>query len=310
MGFGTYAEEAAQTSKSAAVPVETTGLGITTIAACLATGEQNLQLEPFWNAINEEQQTFIENLLPVARRLAESLPVETAFSDKAEVLNEFFRARGFTIEFQPFRPDEYGAAAVMKLTVVWREEGVEDALIVNDQRYQSAVFDTESGVTAFRVPGHSEPIALLETKDGKKMLLTKLGDTLAQGSALELFLRARELVKHPERTPVANGGLIFPATELDAKPDLSWFLGAWTLSSGIRRCKISQAFQQIKLKMDHIGARIEEATGMGFALECMRTPLPKITIDGPYLAALLVPVDREDEVACAFRVGPDAWIKA
>lgn len=308
MGFGTYTEEATQTSKSAVVPVQTTGLGITTIAACLATGEQNLQLDPHWNAVNNEQQTFIADLLPVARRLAESLPVEAVFSDVAEVINEFFRARGFNIKLNTFKDDEAGFAAVMNLAIQWAKPGVPHTLNVDGKTFQSAVMHQTHGITAFRVPGHPEPIAILETKQGERMLFTKLDNKLSACTALELFLRARELVKHPERTSVPNSGLVFPAVELDSKPDISWLLGAWTLSP-VRRFKISQAVQQIKLKMDHLGAVIKEATGVGIQSESYIPPQPKIVIDGPYLAALLAPVDREDEVVCVFRVGPDAWIK-
>ncbi len=300
-------------NKSVVAAVTSAAAGFTTVAGCIELGENNLNLVPDWHVggareSKANQTWFIANL-PAFRALAHTLPLKGVFSNNADVVNDFLAEEGFSIKLEPLNQDEYGMASTLKLASKWKVAGHETVLTAFDGKdYIAAHLDSVDH--GKRVPGHEPPVVILETQDEIRYLVTELDD-LSDLDGPGLFTAARALLEgHSAGQYVGCEGLTFPKVNLNVQPDIGYLLGLNTVTQGGQPCVVSQAKQQIKLEMDHLGAKVEEATAMGMQLESCMAPQPPIELKRPFLVAVLVPVDGKHEVALAFRVAPDAWTTA
>lgn len=89
----------------------------------------------------------------------------------------------------------------------------------------------------------------------------------------------------------------------DLKPDLNWLKGI-----GIGKgYSLTQALQQLKLRLDHEGAIVKEAAA-GFASRGMPRHL---YINGPMAVSLVARVpNRAPVVLLTGLYGPDCWVSA
>ena len=67
----------------------------------------------------------------------------------------FLRAHGFSMELEPFAPDEFGVAAVFEVVLAWLETGKAHTIVRADGKTYPGVL-LEHDMSAFTVPGHEK----------------------------------------------------------------------------------------------------------------------------------------------------------
>jgi hypothetical protein len=95
---------------------------------------------------------------------------------------------------------------------------------------------------------------------------------------------ARELSRTARHGAAAFGGLRFPMVDLNQQVDINWLKKMSTYALG-ETWEISQAKQQTKLRMNHLGARAQSAVAIGgMMITSVRPPdPPDLVIDRPFM---------------------------
>ncbi len=98
-------------------------------------------------------------------------------------------------------------------------------------------------------------------------------------AGFDLIAKAQQLAggKRPGRE---FGGLVFPMVDLDQKIDIAWLIGLYTCRDDGQPARVLQALQQIKLRMNELGARAESAAAIEIA---KGMPQPDHVINRPFL---------------------------
>ncbi len=229
-----------------------------------------------WNAINEQQRQYLE-IFEIVRKEVGLIPeIETTASFVANVLNEFLRRHGFSIELKPFAPDEFGVAAVFQLVLAWFKAGKAQNITRSDGKTYPGVL-MEDDVPSFTIPGHGNPAISLPTKTADKVYLTMIEkpvDEFALIATARQFMATRQQAKTTQ--------VLFPMVDLDRKVELEWLKGMWTMPQSGPQLKVTQALRQTKVKMNEEGVRIEEAVAVGIAFAAFILPNRHV-IDRPFL---------------------------
>lgn len=229
-----------------------------------------------WNAVNEQQRRYLE-IFEIVRNEVTLIPeIETKASFVAEVLNEFLRVHGFSIELDPFAPDEFGVAAVFQLVLAWLIAGKAHDVVKPDGKTYPGVL-MENDVPSFAVPGHENPVICLSTKIEDKVYLTMIEkpvDEFAMIATARQFMATRQVARATE--------VQFPMVDLDLKVELEWLKGMWAMPQSGPRLKVTQALRQTRVKMNEEGVRIEEAVATRIAFAAVFFPNRHV-IDRPFL---------------------------
>jgi hypothetical protein len=229
-----------------------------------------------WNPVNEQQCRYLE-IFEIARTEVGSISeIEAKGSFVAEVLNAFLRTHGFSIELEPFAPDEFGVAAVFEVVLAWLETGKAHPIVRTDGKTYAGVL-MEHDMPAFTVPGHENPVISLPTKTADIVYLTMIGkpaDEFAMVATARRFMATRQQARTTQ--------VLFPMVDLDVKVALEWLNGMWTLPQSGPRLKVTQALRQTKVKMNEEGVRIQEAVAVGIAFAAVFLPHRHV-IDRPFL---------------------------
>lgn len=249
-----------------------------TLASCLVKFEDFLGPNRRWESVNVDQGTFITLFDVLRDQLSSFSPeeLENAISWDHEELNKFLEDRGFPGKFEPFDSDTFGAAAVLKVQVEWLARGEQTRISYEGNEYSA--FSISEGVRILSAPCHDQPIARVETKSGDVVYLT-VHDRIG---GFELDRRIREIEQNA--TPAWGSELIAPCVNLEDEPDLSYLIDMGTVSDKVRagqRVRVSQAFQINRLKMNHLGAKVESGAGMAVSFECVAPP--PLMIDKPFI---------------------------
>jgi hypothetical protein len=229
-----------------------------------------------WNPVNEQQRRYLE-IFVIARTEIGSIPeIEARGSFVAEVLNAFLRAHGFSLELEPFAPDEFGVAAVFEVVLAWLENGKAHTIVRADGKTYPGVL-LEHDMPAFTVPGHENPVIRLPTKTADSVYLTMIEKPADE---FAMIATARQVMA--TRQQAGTTQVLFPMVDLDVKVALEWLKGMWTLPQSGPRLKVTQALRQTKVKMNEEGVRIEEAAAVGIAFAAVFLPHRHV-IDRPFL---------------------------
>ncbi len=292
--------EAAQTKTNTATSV------VYPIVGALVAAEKELGPHRPWKALDEVQHQFIELAFAPGRDEVSDMPeLESIASQDIATVNRFLRDRGFVIELKPTgAAGEIGIASVLKLMLEWLEKGIETGVrLQNTDRMFPAVL-LKKGIEFLELPDHFEPIVRIETVSGDVVYLTMTDEAVAEeelnGFALRIMSGTKpSLQQYP--------GVIFPMIDLDLQPDLGWLIGLSTFGRDGRIAVITQAVQQTKFCMDHVGAKVESAVAMmisrGISLDA---PKPH-TIDRPFLAVVARPFLTQP-IFVGY-LGTDCWKK-
>lgn len=256
-----------------------------------------------WSPINKEQERFLRHFgtdLGVGRKESELLKalegvtLKTKAAKSADVLREFLAAEGFNLPVRDFKPDEAGAAAVLKILLKWLAAG-ERLEIIGERtggRYPAFKITRSrklDNVAFFKARG---PVAMLRTKSGIRVHVTPLNEELAGLDLLEWAIDISQAL----HSGGEYDGVVIPMVSMDHEVDITWLQGMWTLGQFV-----AQALQQTRLRMNHLGALAESA-----AVVTTRKALSEtLTIKGPFV--LWMEVDGFSQPLFTAHITEEDW---
>lgn len=271
------------------------------IISALVEAETELGKDRQWNPVNKTQENFLNTIFADTRDEVASIPeIESTSSRSHEVINNFLRERGFSIQLSPFQcPDDFGVASVLKLALEWLIKGKATTIQSKGVIYPAVRMDAK-GINFYSSPGHNHPVVIIKTKSGDEVCLTMVDEPLSQE---ELSSKATGIFKTLHNSTEQFAGLIFPMIDLDQQPDISWLLGMNTMGEDGKPGIISQALQQTKFSMDELGAQVQSAVAIAVS-RTMSGP-PHHVIDKPFICV----VTRGNLTQCIFTgyLAEDCW---
>ncbi len=255
-----------------------------------------------WRAKNDTQAALINDFLNHINEAREIKEIESIASYMAGEINEFLAKRGFSIQLDSFAPSEFGVAAVLDLMVKWGLKGDKIQITTPDNKTYPGVY-LKKGVQFFNAYGdHTEPIAKIGTQTDDEVFMTMI-DKVPDG--LDLIKFAAKLISQLKYIDRDNlEGLQFPMINFTNYPDLSWLLGMATTGKDGAPAWISQAKQQTKLRMNEIGARVQDAVAVAVK-RCMVVPKKPLIINKPFLCIFTRPGLKFP--LAVFHLEPDCW---
>jgi len=238
-----------------------------------------------WVPVNGLQERFVSRILEPTRPELVNIPeLESVAALSEAPINEFLRRKGFSIQLDPFPklvPPEraWGAASVLDVLVQWRTRGFATKLETPGGKIYPAARLSED--TVYVVRAGDVFLAELRTRSSDIAYMAMWDEPVEH---FEL-LAAVEGISRARKLPAPYEGLIFPMVDLDHKVDIGWLKELSTTDNKGYFNKLTQALQQTKLKMNHIGARIKDAVAIGGirCTSCVREELPPLVINKPFL---------------------------
>jgi hypothetical protein len=274
-----------------------------TITAALKRAEEMMNLKKDWQPKNEIQTRFLKNFLQVCRNdnVGE---IELEVSDRADKINAFLEKKGFSIRLQPFPPNTLGFASILDLIVEWLYPGEKVKIDANNGGKYDGVRIKKEGVSFYEstIHGYKYIIACIRTKSNDMVFITVPKEPL---EGLDLIEMADAISKNMDILPYTYDGIRLPMVDLDIINDIGWLKGMSTLNVRGVPAEITEAVQQIKIKMNDKGARFQSATAMAVTLRCISVPRQDLIIREPFL----VWVERHDiekPLMAAF-VAEESW---
>jgi hypothetical protein len=258
-----------------------------TVASAFAAAEKAFFGKNWrWKPVSDLQRRFVSEILePTRSELAYIPEIESIASSSEAPINEFLRRKGFDIQLDKFpepsrleRP--WGAASVLDVLMKWEMKGVADELETPDGKTYPAARLSKKAVDI--VCAGNVDVAILATQSADVAYMAMWDK---QVEHFEL-LAAVENLSRARKSYAPYEGLIFPMVDLDHEVDIGWLKGLSTTPDEKGYVNIiTQALQQTKLKMNHVGARIKDAVTIGgirFTASLDR-PLPPLIINKPFL---------------------------
>lgn len=251
-----------------------------TITAALKRAEEMMNLKKDWQPKNDIQKQFLKNFLQVCRN--DKLDkIELEVSDEAEKINAFLEKKGFSIRLQHFPPNTFGFASILDLIVEWLYPGEKIKIDAkNGGKYDGVRIKKES-VSFFEstINGYKNIVACIKTKSGDIVCITVPKEPL---EGLDLIEMACAISKNMTILRDKYDGVRFPMVDLDITNDIKWLIGMSTVNAKDKPAIISQAIQQIKIKMNEKGARFQSATAMAVTLMAVMIPKQDLIIREPF----------------------------
>lgn len=256
-----------------------------TITAALKKAEEVMNLKKDWKSKNEIQRRFLKNFLKVCRE--DNIDeIEFEVSDKAEKINTFLQMKGFSIRLQPFPPNTLGFASILDLIVEWLCLGEKIKIDAKNGGKYDGVRIKKDGVSFLEstVHGYRYIIAGILTKSGDMVFITVPKEPLEGLGLLEMV---DTINKNINTLSNVYDGVRFPMVDLDITNDIMWLKGMSTTNARDTPATVTQAVQQIKIKMNEKGARFQSATAIGVTLKCINIPKEDLIIRDPFLVWVL-----------------------
>jgi hypothetical protein len=252
-----------------------------TIGAALKRAEEIMKLRNDWKSENEVQRRFLKNFLQACRN-SNVDEIELEVSDNAEKINTFLEKKGFSIRLKPFPPNTVGFASVLDLIVEWLHLGEKVKIYAKNGGIYDGVRIKKDSAAFFEstINGYRQIIACIQTKSGDMVFITVPKEPL---EGLDLIEMADNIFKNMDILPGRYDGIRFPMVDLDITNDIGWLKGMWTTNVIGTPADITQAVQQIKIKMNEKGARFQSATAVAVTLRSIMIPKQDLIIDEPFL---------------------------
>lgn len=262
------------------------------IVNALVKAEDILGEGRVWGAQNPLQSQFLAQFFSERGALKCFTSDELrAWTDTvAENLNSILAKEGFNIRLDEFGEGEFGVVSVLDILVEWVKEGAQGTLrSLDGKSYPAACFgepvrhlDGGKSVLvyeAFALDGASSDVALvrMHTKSGDTVSLIR-ADAEEEGFAL---IQKIDSLRGRSLREIYPDTLTFPMLRYDAQKTLDWLVGMGTSARDSRTYVISQALQQTKFKMNHLGARLKDAVALSMRCTSFRKRIHLI-FDQPF----------------------------
>ena len=254
---------------------------IYTMTTAIEQAERMMKLKNDWKPKNEIQKRFLKNFLKVCR--GSKIPeIELEVASEAGKINSFLEKKGFSIRVQPFPPYTIGFASILDLIVEWLQLGEKVKIQAKNEGVYDGVRIKKDGASFFEsiVNEYRHTIACLKTKSGDLVFITVLKEPL---EGLDLMEMAEALSNDKDILPGAYEAVRFPMVDLDIINDIGWLRGMSTNNMTNIPADITQAIQQIKIKINEKGARFQSATAIAVTLMAISIPRPDLIIREPFL---------------------------
>lgn len=290
------------------------------IATAMATAKTFARDHRPWVGVGEQQTDFLSWLSEHERALNVLSTFFKSFASfKAVDINHKLAEAGSEIRLRPWDEDgiTFGVASILDLLVEWLVPGE-----THDGQRPITVRMSDSGneMSAFRVTSEKQlvraiqsatddPILALPLKGRREQILLWRSD-YQPADYLDLYRAASALIERMRlgtSTGYQLASVDIPNISADQQPDISWLLGVQTATeetSGY--IKISQALQQVRFKMDNVGARIQSETAMAMT-RSFGGPR-RLRIDGPFMAVCVA--EDSDVPLFAGYIAEDSMIAA
>lgn len=254
-----------------------------TIAAALRRVEEEFGLDsPRWIASNDQQRLFLERYYGLLRDDALKIPeIESVAANRPEPINEFLRAKGFTIALGPFEnASSIGVASVLDILAKWLQKGERTQVTRKgtEKKYPAVEIKAVDGARFFTVPGHQQPIVQLVTQTKGDTVFMSVGP---EAVSFDLVEKIRAIASAPQGRADLYDRVIFPMISLRQQEDISWIKELTTPHTSGLPLVIVQALQENRMRMDEVGVRIQSAVAMEGTLRGMPTTRP-LVIDEPF----------------------------
>jgi hypothetical protein len=236
-----------------------------------------------WHPVNEYQKSFLpllELLRPHVPKLKAEGLLDAKVSWVAQVLNDWFAERGFSITLtDQGDPNTFYAGSIYEQLVYWLVPGERWQLKgLNGKTYQDAV-QMEEGMTFYKSSKTAETIAAIATQSKDIAYMVMLDSPPKDPFALLQLAQTLEGSLSPAH---GFGALYFPMVHIDHGTDMSWLVNMGTQRDSGQKASVSEAKQQSILKINEKGALAKSAFGMGVTLEAFIQKRPLI-INRPFL---------------------------
>lgn len=272
-----------------------------TLMAALLEAEKILGQGRKWQAKNPIQAQLIADFLKHISEAGQIKEIESIASRDAKTINDFLAQRGFSITLNPFMPREFGVAAVLDLLVKWFQPG-DKIKITTWSNHTYPGVHLKKGVQFFNVNGdQTKTVSKIRTQTDDEVFMTMI-DQVPDG--LDLLEFAATLLAQIRYSGDEYEGLHFPMVDFKNQPDISWLLGMATTDNLGGPALISQAKQETKLRMNEIGARVQDAVAMA-TMKCMVMPKKPLIINKPFLCIFTRP--GLNFPLAVFHLEPDCW---
>jgi hypothetical protein len=216
---------------------------------------------------------------------------ESLVSRDYKELNKFFAKRGYNIRFQPFGPQEVGAATDITIKLEKLIPGSNATMTYQKQQYPAAKFSLrpyehtgkeQKSIELFTTPEHPEPIFTIRSKQQKYIeVITAQTEPQFKNSALENFALFEKLLKNTKlETTARYHYLLMPKFICNDESHLQFLVGASVKAQQGPTLTIAQAIQQIKI----IFTEKESIAKIGTGISGVRSaaPAPTYVMDKPF----------------------------
>lgn len=249
------------------------------IAALIAPEGEFLERNTQWNAVNEQQKYFLENVFIKKNELSKfsNKELRSWASQDHNELNRIAKENGFDIQLQKFDKDGFGSLSILDIIVKWFEAGTKTTLTYNSTQYKAAKLS--NGFDVIKTNAHSHPIVSVKTQSNDRVYMTIADESLHGLDLLKKIqsIKNKFLIKKMRVATKYYDNLIFPVVDINQQVSIDWLL-KMKEQSGFY---VSQALQQTKFKMDEVGAHVQSAVMLGFE-ECLSKPKENFVIDKPF----------------------------
>lgn len=248
------------------------------VAQCLFELEKVFKTD-IWVLVSDIQKQFIQDIYPGAKGLAQKVPMKTKVSDKANIINQFLEENGFQIQLNPFQKDEIGVAAIMKVALEWKKEGV---------NYIRQGYPTVSLGSNFSFMRWNDlDVVCPQTKNDDEVYMVMVSSNDIPKADVDLYLLGTKMLKELKEQPRNYDQVSFPMVKVDQTINLEWIVKMQLHSSDptFMPKYISQAIQQNKLAIDEKGVKVESAAAMGMRALSYHE-IKEFIIDKPFLLVI------------------------
>jgi len=274
------------------------------IVAALKKAEELLGPNNGWEATNDIQRKFVDEIIPFCPE--KDIPeIEIIASRKSDEINRFLREKGFFIQIPPLKNTsskaiKVGIASVLDMLLEWFRKGTVTSIVTEEKEKYPAVRISEEGVSFYRYPPHPYPVAVLNTKSRDSVHITMTN--MAPANMFEcldmiktLMIKSRdqspgktisEIMKESSddfNRPREFSDLILPMVDIKQTEDASWLNGLYAKDNDSNEVSISHVVQQNKLKINEIGVRFKSAVAFHSTAIIARMPPPPHIINKPFL---------------------------
>lgn len=216
---------------------------------------------------------------------------ESLVSRDYKELNKFFAKRGYNIRFQPFGPQEVGAATDITIKLEKLIPGSNAIMTYQKQQYPAAKFSLrphehagkeQKSIELYTTPEHPEPIFIIKSKQQKYVeVITAQTESQLKSGALENFALFETLLKNTKlETTARYHYLLVPKFICNDESHLQFLVGASVKTQQGPTLTIAQAIQQVKI----IFTEKESIAKIGTGISGVRSaaPAPTYVMDKPF----------------------------